>query len=339
MMSGSCSVTGTSGSINSSRSTGLVARSIGGMAGAVTWHNWWHDPATVFQAVQAAGTLLIPIVAAVYGLDQQWQKESQEKEERLQRCEAHNLHYGAVFRRREPVEGVITALDLLNVDRARKKLQGLWDCITNDFNRGMLPGQIYHHESLFWRGINYMRLVEPLECANWYYMRDKRGAHAKSTYFCYPGHEEVQRRIRHEMACRRQGITPVIEPIDLEVFSFGSMRPTRFIMLEAELTRRALHLRRLEVEHLKAEEEVLEAQRLALAEVQREYRARNPAGGEATLDTTSPHGPHAVMTAEELRQTRQLNTCVEALRHHRKDIIAAAASNGLESASYDSYNG
>jgi hypothetical protein len=91
-----------------------------------------------------------------------------------QDCEALGLCYTDVFRNNQEVQGngvTVTRQQLQQVNRARSRLQGIWDNIMDDYrNPGNLLGGVItdrRHGKMLRRGLTYMQLVEPLEAANY----------------------------------------------------------------------------------------------------------------------------------------------------------------------------
>ena len=92
-------------------------------------------------------------------------------------CESLGLSYAEVFRRRELIPGqaaAATRQQLHEVDQARRRLQGIWDNIMDDYRAGLLGGSIRdrQHGRMLRRGLAYMKLVEPLEAANFTRMQE-----------------------------------------------------------------------------------------------------------------------------------------------------------------------
>lgn len=88
-------------------------------------------------------------------------------------CESLGASYVDVFKTRKPVSGpaaaaAITRQQLQEVDLARRRLQGMWDNIMDDYRADLLGGAITdpRHGRMLRRGLGYMELVEPLEAAN-----------------------------------------------------------------------------------------------------------------------------------------------------------------------------
>ena len=88
-------------------------------------------------------------------------------------CRSLGLSYTDVFKHRNLISriaqtGEITRQQLQEVDSARRRLQGIWDNIMDDYKSDLLGGPITgpRHGSMLRRGLAYMELVEPLEAAN-----------------------------------------------------------------------------------------------------------------------------------------------------------------------------
>lgn len=88
-------------------------------------------------------------------------------------CRSLGLSYTDVFKCRGSIskmvpDGEITKQQLQEVDSARRRLQGIWDNIMDDYKSDLLGGPITgpRHGSMLRRGLAYMELVEPLEAAN-----------------------------------------------------------------------------------------------------------------------------------------------------------------------------
>jgi hypothetical protein len=88
-------------------------------------------------------------------------------------CRSLGLSYTDVFKHRNSISrivltGEITRQQLQEVDSARRRLQGIWDNIMDDYKSDLLGGPITgpRHGSMLRRGLAYMELVEPLEAAN-----------------------------------------------------------------------------------------------------------------------------------------------------------------------------
>jgi hypothetical protein len=138
-------------------------------------------------------TISIPFLLWWYSKQQGKQQEQQAAQQRLQAhvallsdaggnamivigtlkqdCDAINRVYTDVFRDMQEVQGAgvtITRQQLQQVNTARKRLQGNWDNIMDDYRADLLGGSITdpRHGRMLLRGLAYMKLVEPLEAAN-----------------------------------------------------------------------------------------------------------------------------------------------------------------------------
>lgn len=86
-------------------------------------------------------------------------------------AKAFRLRHNAAALANMGLFSLLTEEGLSKVNLARTKLQGIWDAIVADWRDGQLPEERASGR-LLKRGISYLQLVEPLECANWCYKRD-----------------------------------------------------------------------------------------------------------------------------------------------------------------------
>ena len=138
-------------------------------------------------------------------------------------CESLGLSYAEVFRRRELIPGqaaAATRQQLHEVDQARRRLQGIWDNIMDDYRAGLLGGSIRdrQHGRMLRRGLAYMKLVEPLEAANFTRMQELYAVAPEGPYV-QPGHAPQSNSL--------EGVAIMSRP---------GARPSRFRWLENEQT-------------------------------------------------------------------------------------------------------
>jgi hypothetical protein len=137
-------------------------------------------------------TLFIPVAIAFYTYRQEQLLAERERRERLQRFEerlagiaeaffslqnfkdsckrAGRDDYAIVYRDRHTshrLRETGEAIDYVKLDAARALLANTWDGVADDQKDGLLP-RTGLKKRILRRGKNYMFLVEPLDCANWY---------------------------------------------------------------------------------------------------------------------------------------------------------------------------
>jgi hypothetical protein len=127
-------------------------------------------------------------------------------------CESLGLSYAEVFRRRELIPGqaaAATRQQLHEVDQARRRLQGIWDNIMDDYRADLLGGSIRdrQHGRMLRRGLAYMKLVEPLEAANFTRMQELYSVAPEGPYV-QPGHAPQSNSLEGVAIMSRPGARP-----------------------------------------------------------------------------------------------------------------------------------